>query len=329
VQELLKKADDGLHQAERVLVVAALLVMSVLVFLSVAHSRWSDTESILTAVIARLLGSGPDDGLYQSLQTQSFWIAVTSFFVLVVAAARTASTRSLWPASDAPTARTTAESSPRSWPLSLGIGAGVTAGSLGVMFVLFGQPELDPSTCSESGFSLRCGVYPNGIVWAEAVALILTIWVAFVGAAMAAKDNRHLKVEAVVSRLPAGAKRWVGLISGLVTAGFCLFLAFLSFKYVAYQYEIAVGSQGIGGNFEGTEIKVWLGFSIVPVAYALTALRSIATGVRSAMGLVDDTPAELADVDLSAIEGLDELHDHQDTQHAAKSAAKPTQGGES
>lgn len=325
MQDLLKKADDGLHQAERALVVAALLVMSVLVFLSVAHSRWSDSESILTAVIARLLGSGPDDGLYQSLQTQSFWIAVVSFFVVVVAAARTGSTRSLWPSGDAKAASAAKDAAPRGWPLSLGIGLGVTVGSLATMFVLFGQPELDPSTCSEQGFTLRCGVFPNGIVWAEAVALILTIWVAFVGTAMAAKDNRHLKVEAVVSRLPEGIKRWVGLVSGLVTAGFCFFLAFLSYKYVMYQYEIAAGSQGVGGNFEGTEIKVWLGFSIVPVAYALTALRSIATGVRSAMGLIDDTPAELADVDLSAIEGLDDLHDHHVT---ATTSAKASKRGE-
>lgn len=326
MQDLLKKADDGLHQAERALVVVALLVMSVLVFLSVAHSRWSDSDSILTAVIARVLGSGPDDGLYQSLQGQSFWIAVVSYFLVVVLAARTASTRSLWPATESSAdAAAKAPAAPRGWPLAIGIGAAVTAASLGTMFLLFGQPELDASTCGEAGYSLRCGVFPNGIVWAEAVALILTIWVAFVGTAMAAKDNRHLKVEAVVSRLPEGIKRWVGLVSGLVTAGFCFFLAFLSYKYVMYQYEISAASQGVGGNFEGTEIKVWIGFSIVPIAYALTALRSIATGVRSAMGLIDDTPAELADVDLSALEGLDELHDHHE---AATASAKSSKRGE-
>lgn len=60
-------------------------------------------------------------------------------------------------------------------------------------------------------------LFNSGIVWAEEVARFLFVWITFLGAIGALKDNQHLGVDMLVKRLPPLVKKITFVISnGLV-----------------------------------------------------------------------------------------------------------------
>jgi len=59
-------------------------------------------------------------------------------------------------------------------------------------------------------------VFNSGITWSEEMSRFLFIWMTFLGAIGALKDNEHLGVDLFVKRLSTGAKYVVFTISNLV-----------------------------------------------------------------------------------------------------------------
>ena len=298
--EALKKVNDGVYAVERVLVVAALVIMAVVVFFDVVHRRYTDAESKLVGLLLRLSGSGPDTETWTSVQAQSGWFIAVGVFVLMTVGLRTASTRPLW-ASDGKERQERPERR-LGLPLAAAVGLGITVAAWVFLRLLFGMRGVDPMECVEGGSLWTCGVFPYGIIWSQPFALVLTIWVGFLGASMASHDYRHLKVEAVVKRLPEGAQRIVGLVGGIVTAGFCLLVAYLSYLYVADQYGVWIETEYLGALFDGTEIPRWRGFAVIPIAYTLMAFRFVGTGVLAYRGELEEVNAELGDIDLDEID---------------------------
>ena len=75
-----------------------------------------------------------------------------------------------------------------------------------------------------------------------------------------------------MDRLSPGAKRWTGLVAVLVSAGFCLLLAYMAvtpeFRYIAS-----------GQLTLNTQSPLWLVYSAVPVAALMLGGRYIAEAV--------------------------------------------------
>jgi TRAP-type C4-dicarboxylate transport system permease small subunit len=173
-------------------------------------------------------------------------------------------------------------------------------GSWALMVLLFGTGKIEQAECielhlaGESNFN--CGMFPAGLAWAQPLGLILTLWVAFLGASMATKENLHLKVEAVQKVLPEHIKRISGLLSGLLTAGFCMLLAYLAYAWVVSMKELWATSNHLGGLHDGIAIPKWVSFSVVPLAYMLMGLRFIGIGVLAFRGELEELPAELREL---------------------------------
>ena len=273
------KLNHWLYQVERAIVVVSLLVMSVVVFLSVVHRRYADPEGggiVVTLALAAITYLG----------------------------FRTASRRKLFNRGDE------SGKSPeelRGEPLShlkCAIYTALAVGiSYGLMVLLFGTNQIEQYECIELSnndqWSFDCGLFPAGLAWAAPLGLILTLWVAFLGASMATKDNLHLKVEAVQHALPEKLQRISGLLSGIMTAIFCLVLAYLGYRYVGVKLEEYEISEGLGGLHDGIPIPYYVSFAVVPFAYVLMAIRFVGLGVLSLRGELEQTPAELRDLDLA------------------------------
>lgn len=58
--------------------------------------------------------------------------------------------------------------------------------------------------------------FDSGITWSEEMSRILFVWLTFLGAIGALKDNQHLGVDMFVKKLPLVWKRVVFLISNLI-----------------------------------------------------------------------------------------------------------------
>ncbi|WP_146155390.1 TRAP transporter small permease, partial [Enhygromyxa salina] len=303
--ESLKKLNHWLYQIERGIVVVSLMVMSVVVFLSVVHRRYADPESVLADKVAKLIGAERDGSTWQSLQDVAGPISALLLAGIVYLGFRTASRRKLWDRSDE--AGKTAKEI-HGEPLSHAKCAAYTAVTIlvawGLTVLLFGTGRVEQYECIELSlageYSFQCGRFPAGLAWAQPLGLILTLWVAFIGASMATKDNLHLKVEAVQQAMPEKIKRISGLLSGVLTAVFCLLLAYLGYRYVIVKHEEFEISNGLGGLHDGIDIPYYISFSIVPIAYTLMAARFVGLGVLAFRGELEETPAELRE--LKAVE---------------------------
>lgn len=53
--------------------------------------------------------------------------------------------------------------------------------------------------------------FNSGITWSEEMARFLFIWIIYIGAISAMRDNTHLGVDTVIRRLPAGIQKWAYL----------------------------------------------------------------------------------------------------------------------
>ena len=299
--ESLKKLNHWLYQIERAIVVFSLLLMSVVVFLAVVHRRYADPESVLANKVAKWLGAERDTSTWQTLQDVSGPVTLVLIAIMVYLGFRTASRRSLWNPGDE-TGKSAKEIHGEPLPhLKCAIYTVATILVCWVLMVLlFGTGKLEQAECIElhqaDDYSFHCGMFPAGLAWAQPLGLILTLWVAFLGASMATKDNLHLKVEAVQKALPEKLKRISGLLSGLLTAGFCMLLAYLAYEWVVAMKDQWTTSNHLGGLHDGIEIPKWASFSIVPIAYVLMGVRFVGIGVLAFRGELEDLPPELREL---------------------------------
>jgi TRAP-type C4-dicarboxylate transport system permease small subunit len=134
-------------------------------------------------------------------------------------------------------------------------------------------------------------VLPNGLVWSQPAALVLTLWVGFVGASMCTHENKHLKVEAVKRHIPPALRRWVALVSHLATAAFCLALMWLSIRYVRFNYEEWVATDHRGGLFQGMDAPKWMGFLVLPLAFLTMGVRFLGMAVKGFRGTLVEVDA--------------------------------------
>ena len=262
VTDQLKKLDAWVYRAERGFVVAALVVMSVVVFLDVVHRTFASEENKFVEAVAKLagfVGMSIEKGSPQwsSLETSAPFILWAGFSALAYFGIRTATRRDPMPHTKAAAFSV--------------VGVVATYG----IILLF----------------LR--LFPSGLIWSQDLALVLTLWVGFIGASMCTHENKHLKVEAVQRFLPSGIKKYVVALSGLATTAVCLILLWLSLRYLNFHYEEYVATQGAGGVITSLDVPKWQAFAALPVSFTIMAARFAAGAVAALQGKVpDDDPVD-------------------------------------
>jgi len=81
-------------------------------------------------------------------------------------------------------------------------------------------------------------VLNNSISWTEEVAGYSLMALTFLGSSMAARRGTHITVEFLPNIVPQGARRWMHLATGLLSAGFFAVSAFLCWQVAqAMQYQ--------------------------------------------------------------------------------------------
>lgn len=115
----------------------------------------------------------------------------------------------------------------------------------------------------------------QGIVGAEAMMRALLLWLTLLGAMLAARTDRHIAIDALAHLLPETGQRLVACFTRLLAAAVCALLAVHAGSLLALEGEGGLGS-------------ALLHFGLLPVAFAVMALRYAAHGVAALAG---KTPA--------------------------------------
>lgn len=76
------------------------------------------------------------------------------------------------------------------------------------------------------------GRYGIGKSWAaaEEISTFLMIWVAYLGAGLALREGRHAAIDMFQDKLPAGLRRWLRALLGIVILAFFGVLAWLGIR---------------------------------------------------------------------------------------------------
>ncbi len=120
-------------------------------------------------------------------------------------------------------------------------------------------------------------VFSVSISWAEEAMLFLMIGCVFLGAPPVGWLGRHIRMDVVVSILPAGARKLFELFADLVTIATCVMLVFFAWPMIAMFAELDQRS-------ETANIPLVIPETVVPLGLMLMALliaaRLIVLGTR-------------------------------------------------
>ena len=120
-------------------------------------------------------------------------------------------------------------------------------------------------------------VFNYSFVWALELTGVMFAWLIFVGMSYGVRVGAHIGVDAVVKSLSAGAARAVGIIAAALCIVYASIVFVGGFIYVRKMYDIGILMQDI-------PIQQWIPRVILPIGFALLALRFLQVLYRLATG---------------------------------------------
>lgn len=233
----LKALDESSARIERAVVLGLLTVMAATVFLDVVHRVASTPEGLLLRLLTALAGGDPSDSTRHALRTVGVPSAsALAAWLFFYGALRTA-TRSRLTGARAALAAT-----------------GLTAATGFALWLLL-------------------TLFPNGLVWSQPLALGLLLWVALLGATLAAKERGHIVLEVADKLWPERLLPLARLLSGLIAAAFCFVGVLLGAHYVSD--FVAQWQEGVG-YVSGVPMPKWVVYAAIPASFLLMGLRFLA-----------------------------------------------------
>jgi TRAP-type C4-dicarboxylate transport system, small permease component len=107
--------------------------------------------------------------------------------------------------------------------------------------------------------------FNSGITWADPLVRHLVLWVGFIGASVATKEDSHLAIDLVSRFLPVSLKKPTAMFVHAASAVVCGFLAHASYKFVLGEREM--------GEMLMPGVPTWWAIAIIPVGFGLMSLR--------------------------------------------------------
>ena len=110
-------------------------------------------------------------------------------------------------------------------------------------------------------------LFSTGIGSADVVLRHLTLGLTFLGASLATREGRHLKIDIVPRVVPKRMKRLLGVITGTLSVAVCVILARAGWNFVRLEMQ----SQSVFAF----GIPLWIAKLIIPLGFLLVAFRLI------------------------------------------------------
>jgi C4-dicarboxylate transporter DctQ subunit len=123
---------------------------------------------------------------------------------------------------------------------------------------------------------LACGkivlrnFFDLGFVWIDPVLRLQVLWSGLIGAMVASRDNRHIRIDLLTHLLPKRLHLVIQIFIALFTVAVSAIIAWFGTQWV--HLDFADGLTGLAG------LPAWLPESIIPFAFAIIAMRYLAHG---------------------------------------------------
>jgi TRAP-type C4-dicarboxylate transport system permease small subunit len=107
--------------------------------------------------------------------------------------------------------------------------------------------------------------FNTGVGWGDALVRYLVVWVGFIGAAIAAKEDKHISIDVLARWVTGAGERAIQAISNFSSAAICGLLTWAGIKFIWFEAQMG------GTNF--FKLPVWVPELIIPIAFGLMTLR--------------------------------------------------------
>ncbi len=110
-------------------------------------------------------------------------------------------------------------------------------------------------------------LFDTGFLWADTLIRHLVLWVGFIGAALAAGEERHIGIDAVTHFFPSRGKSIVRIFTYLFAIVVCYYLADAALTFLIDERD--------AGSVIMLSIPTWIALLIIPAGYALIAVHFV------------------------------------------------------
>lgn len=130
-------------------------------------------------------------------------------------------------------------------------------------------------------------VFNHGFTWALELTTVFFAVMIFMGISYGVRVGAHIGVDALVKLLPKGLRRGVSIVAVLFCLGYAGILISGSLDYVSKMRMVGV-------ELEDMPIPLWIVRAVMPLGFALLALRfgqvlwQLVTGKTDHLGLADE-----------------------------------------
>ena len=120
------------------------------------------------------------------------------------------------------------------------------------------------AAATTAGGLLLVELLPNGLIFAQRLALALLLWTAMLGCSMATYTRRHIALQAIQKIVPEEKLKAHSALSLVLAAGFASFLTIVGAEYAVTNYVRWASSGGISGTFDSIPIPYWTVTASIP-----------------------------------------------------------------
>ena len=114
--------------------------------------------------------------------------------------------------------------------------------------------------------------FATGIDWGDALVRYLVVWVAFIGAAVATREGKHISID-LLSRWQKGSgSKAVQILSCFFSTAISALLTVAAFKFLWFEAQM--------GSTTFLNLPVWIPELIMPTAFGLMTLRFFMQMIR-------------------------------------------------
>jgi len=107
--------------------------------------------------------------------------------------------------------------------------------------------------------------FSTGIIWGDTFLRHLVLWVAFLGASLATREERHINIDVLSRALSPAARRWVKIITNLFAATISVFLTRAAVVFIL--------DEKAAGSTTFLNMPLWIVISIIGFGFAVISFR--------------------------------------------------------
>jgi C4-dicarboxylate transporter DctQ subunit len=112
-------------------------------------------------------------------------------------------------------------------------------------------------------------LFSTGMLWADPMLRHAVLWIGFLGASIATRQERHIAIDLVTRFTTPATSNRIRILTNLVAAIVCAFLARAAWTFVQSEREFGSGSITMGSF----DFPLWWLQVIIPIGFSLMAFR--------------------------------------------------------